>query len=104
MNDIFTISQVFASPKRLLILEFLSNEPMGYTQLTRKFERKEMLIGSSEIYKHLKILKDNGFISKKKGMRYGGYTITKKGMVTVEKIKEIAGTEAKIPKITMSFE
>jgi len=32
------------------------------------------------------------------------YTITKKGMVTVEKIKEIVGTEARVPRITMSFE
>jgi len=103
MNNIFMISKVFASPKRLLILEFLSNEPMGYTKLTRKFERREMLIGSSEVYKHLEILINAGFVSQKKKLKRGGYIITKRGLFAVEKVKEIAGTEAKVPKIRMEF-
>ena len=103
MDDIFAISEVFSSPKRLMILDILSKEPMGYTEITNCFERSGMLIGSSEVYKHLKILISNGFISQKKESLYGKYLITKRGMVAVEKIKEIAGTEAKVAKIRMEF-
>ena len=103
MNDIFTISKVFASSKRLLILEILSKEPIGYTEITNCFNGYGIPIGSSEMYKHLDILINNGFVSKKKESSYGKYFITKKGMVAVDKIKEIAGTEAKVAKIRMEF-
>jgi len=103
MNDIFTVSKVFASPKRILLLEMLTQEPAGYTTITRWFKIIGIPIGSSEVYKHLEILINNGFVSEKKKLKRGGYIITKKGMVAVEKIKEIARTEAKVPKIRMEF-
>ena len=60
-------------------------------------------LSDSEVYKHLKILINNGFIARTKTGRYGKYIITKKGMVAVEKVKEIAETESKVPKIEMRF-
>ncbi len=97
------ISKVFASPKRILLLEMLSQEPSGYTKIENWFKMIGVPTGSSEIYKHLEILINNGFISQKKKLKRGGYTITKRGMVAVEKIREISTTEAKVPKIRMEF-
>jgi len=53
------------------------------------------------MYMHLNILMEEGFIIGKKKGRWNDYTITKKGMVTVEKIKEIDGNETRVPKIRM---
>jgi hypothetical protein len=36
-------------------------------------------------------------------LRRSEYIITKKGMIAVKRLKEIMNTEAKEPKITMSF-
>ena len=65
IQDIFDVSQTFASGKRLLLLFILHDEPMGYTMITKYFERVGVPIGSSEVYKHLKQLLDGGFITKK---------------------------------------
>jgi len=65
IQDIFDISQTFASGKRLLLLFILRDEPMGYTMMTKYFERVGVPIGSSEVYKHLKQLLGGGFITKK---------------------------------------
>ncbi len=81
MNNIFAISMVFASPKRLLLLDFIKDEPLGYTQIAEKFEKNSVQIGSSEIYKHLKMLIKEGFVSPK----YNRYILTKKGMFALKK-------------------
>ena len=77
---------------------------MGYTQIINEFNKENVPIGSSEVYKHLKLLKSEEFIVGES--RIGGwsrYTITKKGMVAVERIKEIMNTEPRLPKIRMEF-
>ena len=104
MDDIFIVSSVLASPKRILLLEMLSQEPAGYTTIENWFKRIGVPAGSSEIYKHLKMLIEEGFVSGKKRRRWNNYVITKKGLFAIEKVKGIAKTEAKVPKISMSFE
>jgi len=102
MKEIFSLAKVFESSKRILILELLSEGPAGYGNIIEWFTRHKIPIGSSEVYKHLKLLKDNEMIVKKE-KRYPKYTITLRGMVAVKKLKEIANTEPKVPKIRMDF-
>ncbi len=99
IQDIFDISTTFASGKRLLLLFILQNEPMGYTLITKWFERVGIPIGSSEIYKHLNLLLENGFISK----RGSSYVLTLKGLRAVESTLEIMSTPPKTPELRLSF-
>ena len=99
MKELFTLSNIFASPKRILVLEFLKDESIGYTQIAKKFEEENVPIGSSEVYKHLKILTDNGFVFN----NYKRYVLTKKGSVALKKLKEITMTKPEIPKIKVKF-
>lgn len=100
IQDIFDVSQVFASGKRLLLLFILKDEPMGYTLMTKYFERVGVPIGSSEVYKHLKQLLDGGFITKKGN----SYLLTLKGLKAVEATLEIVDTPPTIPELRLSFE
>ncbi|MFH8120131.1 MAG: hypothetical protein QXS37_04995, partial [Candidatus Aenigmatarchaeota archaeon] len=79
IQDIFDISQTFASGKRLLLLFILQSEPMGYTMITKWFERMGIPIGSSEVYKHLNCLLENGFITKKGN----SYVLTLRGLKAI---------------------
>jgi len=99
IQDIFDVSQTFASGKRLLLLFILRNEPMGYTIITKYFERMGIPIGSSEVYKHLKQLLDGGFISKKSN----SYVLTLKGLRAVENTIDIINTPPTIPEVKLSF-
>jgi predicted transcriptional regulator len=99
IQDIFSVSQTFASGKRLLLLFILQNEPMGYTIITKWFERMGIPIGSSEVYKHLNCLLENGFISKKGN----SYVLTLRGVRAVESAVEIMSTPPKIPELKLSF-
>ena len=99
IQDVFTVSTTFASGKRLLLLFILRNEPMGYTLITKWFERVGIPIGSSEIYKHLNLLLENGFISKKGN----SYILTLKGLRAVESTVEIMNTPPKIAELRISF-
>ncbi len=99
IQDIFNVSSTFASGKRLLLLFILQNEPMGYTFITKWFDRVGIPIGSSEIYKHLNMLLENGFISKKGN----SYVLTLKGLRAVESTVEIMNTPPKVPELKLSF-
>ena len=99
VQDIFIISTTFASGKRLLLLFILQNEPMGYTLITKWFERMGIPIGSSEVYKHLNLLLEHGFISK----RGNSYVLTLKGLRAVESTVEIISTPPKTPELRLSF-
>ena len=99
IQDIFDVSQTFASGKRLLLLFILRNEPMGYTVMTKYFDRMGIPIGSSEVYKHLKQLLDGGFIAKKSN----SYVLTLKGLRAVENTVDIINTPPTIPEVKLSF-
>jgi predicted transcriptional regulator len=100
VQDIFDVSQTFASGKRLLLLFILRNEPMGYTMITNYFDRVGVPIGSSEVYKHLKQLLSGGYITKKGN----SYLLTLKGLKAVESTLEIVETPPEIPELKLSFE
>ncbi|MEM5793533.1 MAG: hypothetical protein QXY45_04240 [Candidatus Aenigmatarchaeota archaeon] len=99
IQDIFDVSQTFASGKRLLLLFILKDEPMGYTMITKYFERVGVPIGSSEVYKHLKQLLNGGFITKKGN----SYFLTLKGLKAVESTLEIVDTPPTVPELKLSF-
>ena len=99
IQDIFDVSQTFASGKRLFLLFILKNEPMGYTVITKYFERSGIPIGSSEVYKHLKQLLDGGYITKKSN----SYVLTLKGLKAVENTVDIINTPPTIPEVKLSF-
>jgi len=99
IQDIFDVSQTFASGKRLFLLFILKNEPMGYTVITKYFERVGIPIGSSEVYKHLKQLIDGGYIVKKSN----SYVLTLKGLKAVENTVDIINTPPTIPEVKLSF-
>lgn len=100
IQDIFEVSQTFASGKRLLLLFILRDEPMGYTLISKYFERVGVPIGSSEVYKHLKQLLDAGFITKKGN----SYVLTLRGLKAVETTIDIMNTPPTIPELKLSFE
>lgn len=99
IKDIFDVSQTFASGKRLLLLFILQSEPMGYTMITKWFERMQIPIGSSEVYKHINCLLENGFISKKGS----SYVLTLRGLRAIESAMEIMNTPPKIPELKLTF-
>lgn len=100
VKDILDVSQTFASGKRLLLLFILKNEPMGYTLITKYFDKLGIPIGSSEVYKHLKRLLSDGFITKKGS----SYILTLKGLTAVENTVDIINTPPTIPELRLSFE
>ena len=99
IQDIFDVSQTFASGKRMLLLFILKNEPMGYTVITKYFEKMGIPIGSSEVYKHLKQLLNVGFITK----RSNNYVLTLKGLKAVENTIDIINTPPTAPEVKLSF-
>lgn len=99
IQSILDVSQTFASGKRLLLLFILRNEPMGYTVITRYFERMGIPIGSSEVYKHLRQLLDMGFITKKGN----SYLLTLRGLRAVESTIEIINTPPTVPELKLMF-
>ena len=99
VQDIFDIAQTFASGKRLLLLFILKDEPMGYTMITKYFDRMGVPIGSSEVYKHLKQLLNGGFIVKKGS----SYLLTLKGLRSVETTIDIINTPPTVPEVKLSF-
>lgn len=99
IQDIFDVSQTFASGKRMLLLFILKNEPMGYTVITKYFQKMGIPIGSSEVYKHLKQLLNGGFIIKKSN----NYVLTLKGVKAVENTIDIINTPPTAPEVKLSF-
>jgi len=99
IDQIFSISQTFASGKRLLLLFILKDEPMSYTAINSTFKKLGIAIGSSEIYKHLNHLLNQGFITK----RGKNYVLTLKGFKAVEHTLEIINTPPEVPEVRISF-
>ncbi|MCD6446452.1 hypothetical protein J7L49_06690 [Candidatus Bathyarchaeota archaeon] len=99
MKFIDEIAETFASRKRILIL-YLLQEPMCYKRLVQALEKRKVKAGTSEIYKHLKILLKHGYITK---MRRH-YACTLKGKRAIELLKEIVKTKPIPPKLKITFE
>jgi len=99
VKNILGMSQTFASGKRLLLLFFLKNGPMGYTSIVKSFQGAGIPIGSSEVYKHLNHLLKQGFIVKNTKF----YVLTLRGLRAVENTLNIINTPATIPKLELSF-
>jgi len=99
VKNILSVSQTFASGKRLLLLFFLKTEPMGYTSIVKSFKNAGIPIGSSEVYKHLNHLLKQGFIVKNTKF----YVLTLRGLKAVENTLNIINTPATIPKLELSF-
>jgi len=83
----------------MLLLFILKNEPMGYTLITKYFQKMDIPIGSSEVYKHLKQLLNSGFITKKSN----NYMLTLKGLKAVENTVDIINTPPTVPEVRLSF-
>ena len=103
-KDIFAISSAFASTKRILMLWLLSKEPKPYGEILKYFNEINVPISAHEIYTHLRLLKEKEMVvSTNRQKKFQTYVVTKKGMVAVEKIKEIVETEARVPEVRMDF-
>jgi predicted transcriptional regulator len=99
INQLFEVSEVLGSGKRTVLLFVLSQKPMSYTEIDRKFRGFEIKIGSSEIYKHLEILLRNKYIAK----RGKTYMVTLKGSKLMESLDELALVPPTVPKLKMVF-
>jgi len=101
MNDgnLAEISEVLGSKKRTVLLFLLNSQPMSYTQIERGFWKKEIKIGSSEIYKHLGILLKYRYIAKRGKV----YLVTLKGKKLIESLNSIENVPPTIPKLEMVF-
>jgi len=88
------VSVVCSSFKRLIILYILETEPSGYSSIIEKFFIFGVKIGSSEMYKHLRVLLASGLISK----YHKRYLITTKGMKFIDLINDLPeeGSDMKI--------
>jgi len=102
MNSVEQLSEVsliLGSRKRTLLLFVLKDQPMSYMELSRKFEKLDIKIGSSEVYKHLDILRKNNYIVKHGKV----YLITLKGKTLIEGLEELVNVPAKAPKLQLTF-
>ena len=99
LKDIVKVSQVFSSSKRLILLFILKDEPMSYSGIFKSFKQLGIAIGSSEIYKHLNHLLQEGFIAKKGKT----YILTFKGFKAVEHTLDIIRTPPSLPEVKLSF-
>jgi predicted transcriptional regulator len=98
-GNIIEISEVLGSKKRTVLLFLLNNQPMGYTQIEKGFKRKEIKIGSSEIYKHLNVLMRHRYIAKRGKI----YLVTLKGKKMVESLDSLNNVPATVPRLEMVF-
>lgn len=102
MNSIEQLSEVslvLGSKKRAVLLFILRDTPMSYTQMNRKFRVLNMKIGSSEIYKHLDVLKRNKYIVKNDKV----FLITLKGKTLIESLEKLASVPERVPKLEIIF-
>ena len=99
LGKIMTISGVFASAKRVIILEMLKGNYMGYNNIKKFFDKMGVPIGSSEIYKHLAKLEKNGFITKKEKR----YTLTERGDYTAKVLSIIMDVNPKEPTLDIAY-
>jgi len=99
IEQLSEVSIVLGSRKRSILLFILKKKPMSYTQMNREFNRLNIKIGSSEVYKHLDILKKNKYIVKRGKV----YLITLKGKTLIEALEELVNVPAKAPKLEIVF-
>jgi len=98
-DEIFLISDVFASRKRVLLMFMLKENYLGYVRLSNLMS-KLVKIGSSEMYKHLHMLEKYGMIVKQDRK----FILTKKGLTAVECIEKIIDAEPAKPNIKVVWE
>ena len=99
IEQLSEVSLVLGSRKRTMLLFILKEKPMTYTQMNRKFNRLNIKIGSSEIYKHLDILKKKKYLVKRGKV----YLITLKGKTLIEGLEELVNVPAKAPRLEIVF-
>jgi len=102
MNSIEQLSEVslvMGSKKRAVLMFILKDTPMSYTQMSRKFRTLGMKIGSSEIYKHLDVLRKNRYIVKSDKV----FLITLKGKTLIESLEKLAGIPDRAPRLEIIF-
>lgn len=99
IQQLSEVSLVLSSRKRTILLYILKKSPTTYTQMTRKFKRLNIKIGSSEIYKHLDILKKKKYIVKRGKV----YLITLKGKKLIESLEALVSVPDKAPKLELVF-
>jgi predicted transcriptional regulator len=99
IDQVLEVSTVLGSGKRTLLLFILNEKPMSYTDISKKFGKLEVGIGSSEVYKHLEILLRTKYIAKKGKV----YLVTLKGKTLIDGLKNLVNTPPKVPKLEMIF-
>ena len=100
MKKLSNFAKLFASPKRLILLKLICDGPSYYTKIFNDFKSFIGIpIGSSEVYKHLKMLIDYEYISKQGNT----YVPTSKGIKAINKIEEIINEKPKVPKVKIEF-
>lgn len=99
IEQLSEVSLVLGSRKRTILLYILKKKPMSYTQMNRKFKSLKIKIGSSEVYKHLDILKKKKYIVKRGKV----YLITLKGKTLIEGLEELVNVPAKAPRLEIVF-
>ena len=99
IEQLSEVSEILGSRKRTILLFILKKKPMSYTQINTSYRKLGIKIGSSEIYKHLDILKKNKYIVKRGKV----YLITLKGKTLIEGIEELVKVPAKAPRLELVF-
>lgn len=99
IKNLDEVTKIFNSKKRMAILIFLFDGPLGYTSLLNKFLKRDIGIGSSEIYKHIHFLKKYSYIDKQAKQ----YLITSKGIKAINIMVELVNTLPEVPKIVYDF-
>jgi len=99
IDQVLEVSTVLGSGKRTLLLFILNEKPMSYTDISKRFGKLGVGIGSSEVYKHLEILLRTRYIAKKGKV----YLVTLKGKTLIEGLKNLVNTPPKVPRLEMIF-
>ena len=98
-NQLMEVSEILGSGKRALLLWIITQKPQGYSQIYKKFEEFEVVIGSSEVYKHIDNLVAHKMIIKRGKM----YLITLRGKTLIEGLTKLSEVPHKVPHIEMVF-
>jgi predicted transcriptional regulator len=99
LQQLSEVSTVLGSEKRTVLLYVLKSKPMSYMQINRGFKSLDMKIGSSEIYKHLDVLKQCKYIVKRGKV----YLITLKGKTLIDSLEDLASVPEKAPRLEIVF-
>jgi predicted transcriptional regulator len=94
------LARVISGPKRMFLLCMLTKEPMGYTQIEATFKLNRIPIGSSEVYKHLKVLLKDRMLTRSGRL----YLATLKGVEFIKSISCVVDMPDKDPKLKAVFD